>query len=161
MTHSIQDEPMATVDTPTNLSEDKEKLRDEWLARLSDLIETVRGWAEELDWSTRRIETKMDDLEIGNYKAPALIIQKETVRAILEPIGRSAPGVEGVVDFYLMPAYDDIASLYFYDGGWYLHYRSPYPPEANTVREAANKPLTREAFQNALEEMMQNAASSS
>ena len=92
---------MATADTSTNLAEDKEKMRDEWLARLSDLVETVRGWAQELDWSTRRIETKMDDLEIGNYKAPALIIQKETVRAILEPIGRSAPGVEGVVDFYL------------------------------------------------------------
>ena len=82
---------MATADTSTNLAEDKEKLRDEWLARLSDLVETVRGWAEDLDWSTRRIETKMDDLEIGDYKAPALIIQKETVRAILEPIGRSAP----------------------------------------------------------------------
>lgn len=152
---------MATIDASTDPAENKERLRDGWLARLSDLIDTVRGWAEELDWSTRRIETKMDDLEIGNYKAPALIIQKETVRAILEPIGRSAPGVEGVVDFYLMPAYDDIASLYFYDDGWYLHYRAPYPPEANTVREAANKPLTREAFQNALEEMMQNAASSS
>ena len=109
MTHSIQDEPMATADTSTNLAEDKEKLRDEWLARLSDLVETVRGWAEELDWSTRRIETKMEDSEIGNYKAPALIIQKETVRAILQPIGRSAPGVAGVVDFYIMPAYDDIA----------------------------------------------------
>ena len=86
---------MATADTSTNLAEDKEKLRDEWLARLSDLVETVRGWAEELDWSTRRIETKMDDREIGDYKAPALLIQKETVRAILDPIGRSAPGVDG------------------------------------------------------------------
>jgi hypothetical protein len=152
---------MATADSATKLAVDKEKLRDEWLARLSELIETVRGWAEELDWSTRRIETKMEDLEIGNYRAPALIIQKETVRAILEPIGRSAPGVEGVVDFYLMPAYDDIASLYFYDGGWYLHYKCHYPPEANTVREAENEPFTREAFQNTLEEMMQNAASSS
>ena len=43
---------MATVDTSTNLAEDKERLRDEWLARLSDLVESVRGWAEELDWST-------------------------------------------------------------------------------------------------------------
>ena len=85
---------MATADTSTNLAEDKERLRDEWLARLSDLVETIRGWAEELDWSTRRIETKMEDSEIGDYKAPALIIQKETVRAILHPIRRSAPGVD-------------------------------------------------------------------
>jgi hypothetical protein len=151
---------MATVDTSTNQAEDKERLRDEWLARLSDLVETVRGWAEEMDWSTRRIETKMDDREIGDYKAPALIIQKETVRAILQPIGRSAPGVDGVVDFYIMPAYDDIASLYFYDGVWHLHHRLPLPPQAETVRDAGSRPLTREAFQNALEEMMQHAASS-
>ena len=38
---------MATADTSTNLAEDKEKLRDEWLARLSDLVETIRGWAED------------------------------------------------------------------------------------------------------------------
>lgn len=71
---------MATADSATNPAVDKEKLRDEWLARLSDLIETVRGWAEELDWSTRRIEAKMEDLEIGTYKAPALVMQRETVR---------------------------------------------------------------------------------
>ena len=82
---------MATADVSTNRPEDKVKLRDEWLARLSDLVETVRGWAEELDWSTRRIEAKMEDSEIGTYKAPALILQRETVRAILEPIGRAAP----------------------------------------------------------------------
>ena len=52
----------------TNLAEDKEKLRDEWLERLSDLVETIRGWAEELDWSTRRIETKMEDSEIGTTR---------------------------------------------------------------------------------------------
>ena len=34
---------MATADTATNRAEDKEKLRDEWLARLSDLVETVRS----------------------------------------------------------------------------------------------------------------------
>jgi hypothetical protein len=29
-------------------------------------------------------------------------------RELLEPIGRPAPGIEGIVDLYLMPAYDDI-----------------------------------------------------
>jgi hypothetical protein len=146
---------MATVDTPTNLSEDKEKLRDEWLSRLSDLVETVRGWAEELDWSTRRIEAKMDDLESGDYKAPALIIQKETVRAILQPIGRSAPDVAGVVDFYIMPAYDDIARLTFYDDSWHLRHMSP---GAGRRARRRNQPLSRETFQAVLEAMMRHAA---
>ena len=119
---------MATADISTNQAEDKEKLRDEWLKSLSALVETVRGWAQELDWSTRQIETKMEDSQLGTYKAPALIIQKETVRALLEPIAHSAPGVEGLVDFYLMPAYDDIARLFFYDNEWQLHYMFPGSP---------------------------------
>jgi hypothetical protein len=147
---------MATVDSSTNQAEDKERLRDEWLARLSELVETVRGWAEELDWSTRRIETKMDDLEIGDYKAPALIIQKETVRAILHPIHRSAPGVTGVVDFYIMPAYDDIARLTFYDDSWHLRHMFPGSPDVEPRRR--DQPLSRETFQAVLEAMMRHAA---
>jgi hypothetical protein len=147
---------MATADTSTDLAEDKKKLRDEWLARLSDLVKTVRGWAEELDWSTRRIETKMDDLEIGDYKAPALIIQKETVRAILHPISRSAPGVTGIVDFYIMPAYDDIARLFFYDDTWHLHHMSPRSPDVGPYRR--DQPLSRETFGAVLEAMIRNAA---
>lgn len=156
-----EDDPMATTEISKDQAANKERSRRAWLDRLTGLVTTIEGWARDLDWSTRRIETRMEDLEIGNYKGPALIIQKETVRAILHPIGRSAPGVEGVVDFYLMPAYDDIASLYFYDDRWHLHYKSPLPMEADTVRAAENMLLTREAFQNVLEEMMRNDASSS
>ena len=112
---------MATAETSTNQAEDQEKLREEWLGRLSDLVETVRNWTLDLDWSTRQIEKKMGDSRLGTYKAPALLLQKETARVLLEPIARFAPGVEGVVDLYLMPAYDDIATLYFYDDGWQLH----------------------------------------
>jgi hypothetical protein len=141
MTPLMQDVPMATAETSTDLGENKEKLRDEWLTRLSDLVETVRGWAEELDWSTRRIETRMDDLEIGDYKAPAPIIQKETVRAILQPIGRQASGVEGVVDFYIMPAYDDIARLFLYDGRWHLYHEFPGAPDVEP--HSQDQPLSR------------------
>ena len=98
----------------------------------------------------------MDDREIGDYKAPALIIQKETVRAILEPIGRSAPDVAGVVDFYIMPAYDDIARLTFYDDRWHLHHTSPESPDVGPKRR--DLPLSRETFQAVLEAMMRRAA---
>lgn len=146
---------MTPVDTSTKLAQDKERLRDEWLARLSDLVATVRGWAEELDWSTRRIETKMDDREIGDYEAPALLIQKETVRAILHPIGRLAPGVEGVVDFYIMPAYDDIARLFFYDDGWHIYHEFPGAPDVEP--HSQDQPLTRQTFHAVLEAMMRHA----
>ena len=134
------------------------KLREEWLERLSGLVETVRSWAQDLDWSTRQIEKKMEDSRLGTYKAPALLLQKETVRVLLEPIARFAPGVEGVVDLYLMPAFDDIATLYFYDCGWQLHYMFPTSPTVATTREAEHKPLSKETFDSVLEAMIKNAA---
>jgi hypothetical protein len=154
----MQDNPMATAETSTNQAEDQEKLREAWLERLSGLVETIGGWARDLDWSTRQIEKKMEDSQLGNYKAPALLLQKETVRVLLEPIARFAPGVEGVVDLYLMPAFDDIATLYFYDEGWQLHYMSPTSPTVATIREAEHKPLSKESLQSVLDEMIKNAA---
>ena len=81
----------------------------------------MQGWAEELGWSTRRIDKQMEDSQIGPYEAPALILQRDLTRVLLDPIARSAPNTEGVVDLYRMPAYEDVASLYFYDDNWYVH----------------------------------------
>jgi hypothetical protein len=58
----------------------------------------------------------MDDAEASTYHAPALLLQQETVRILLGPLARSAPGADGVVDLYLLLAYDDIASLYLIYG---------------------------------------------
>ena len=99
----------------------------------------------------------MNDSLVGRYVAPALILQEETTRILLEPIARSAPGAEGVVDLYLMPAYDDIASLYFSNGEWQLHYMWPGTPNVNTMRDAEPKPFSMEVFQEVLQEMKKNA----
>jgi len=149
---------MATVKPPNETSLNVEALRAEWLSRLSELIDQIECWAKTDDWSTRRIEKKMEDSEIGKYKAPALLLQKETARLLLEPIGRSAPGADGVVDLYLMPAYDDIATFFFYDGGWNLHYMFPGPSGVATTREEKSTSLSKETFQEVLEEIIRNAA---
>lgn len=83
---------------------DPDRIRDEWLQRLSELVRTIESWAQELGWATRQIQVTLSDSQIGNYKAPALLIQEDTIRILLEPIARSAPGADGVVDLYLMPA---------------------------------------------------------
>jgi hypothetical protein len=77
---------------------------------------------------------------------------------LLEPVGRSAPGTEGVVDLYLMPAYDDIATLYYYGNQWNLHYVFPNTKPVATVREADAVPLSKEALAKVLAEMRQHAA---
>ena len=111
-----------------------------------------------MDTRDRRIEKKMEDSQLGTYKAPALLLQKETVRVLLEPIAHSAPGVEGIVDLYLMPAYDDIASLYYYDGRWNLHYIFPGTASVANRRETPATPLSKETLREVLEEMKQHAA---
>jgi hypothetical protein len=150
---------MATADAPNQTIENVESLRSEWLNRLGELIDQLEAWAKEDDWSTRRIEKKMEDSQIGRYRAPALLLQKETARALLEPISHSAPGADGIVELYLMPAYDDIAHLFFYRGTWHLHYTYYGTSEAPMIRKTKPKSLSKKAFQDILEELVKNASS--
>lgn len=129
-----------------------------WMERITALVGQVEQWARELGWATRRVVKKLDDARIGKHRVPALLMQEDTCRVLLEPVGRSAPGAEGVVDLYLMPAYDDVASLYYYGNRWNLHYRFSSSNPAATVREADAMPLSKETLEKVLAELRQNAA---
>jgi hypothetical protein len=104
------------------------------------------------------VEKKLEDTWIGEHRVPALLMQEETCRVILEPVGRSTPGAEGVVDLYLMPAYDDIATLYYYGNQWNLHYAFPGTRTVATVREADATPLSKQALEKVLAELRKHAA---
>ena len=134
-----------------------DQVRDAWLQRLGGLIDQVQLWAKELDLPTRVIQVNLKDSEFGRYIAPGLLIQDEAVKILLEPIARSAPGAEGVVDLYLMPAYDDIASLYLTGGVWYLHYMFHESPTVGNIRAADRELLSKVSFQNVLQAMKNNA----
>ena len=151
---------MARKNTVKGQSNDSTALRDEWLTRLAALMNLVKGWAEELDWSTRVISKKMKDSRLGSYEAPALIMQKETTRVLLDPVARFAPRTEGVVDLYLMPAYDDIASLYFVGGKWRLHYMFNSDQPAGTTKDGDAGPLSKKALTQVLDEMTAHATES-
>jgi hypothetical protein len=140
----------------TTISTSSEIL-DNWLKRLSALIGDVEVWAGEIGWATKRLDVSLSDSHLGKYKAPALLMQDDGVRLLLEPIARTAPGAEGVVDLYLMPAYDDIASLYFYDNSWHVHYISPKSPTVARIRDADGKPLSLDSLREVLEAMKENA----
>jgi len=133
--------------------EDVVKIREDWLNRLGDLIDRVESWCRDQGWATRRIERKLDDLTIGTYRVPALLMQEGVTRIILEPISRSAPGVEGVVDLYRMPAYDDIATLFYENGQWMIDLPSPDDPMARRGA-AQTKPLTSEVIEAVLLELI-------
>lgn len=129
-----------------------------WIDRVSELVERIDQWAKELGWSTRRLEKRLDDARVGNHRVHALLMQAETVRILLEPIGRSAPGAEGVVDLYLMPGYDDIASIYYHGGHWNLHYVFPDRKVLDSGCDTEGTLLSKEALGAVLAEMTQHAA---
>lgn len=149
---------MTAVAAPTHPIANWEMVRDEWVGRLQTLVDQVEAWGREFGWATRRIEKRMEDSQIGTYKAPALLLQAEFTRVLLEPVARFVPGASGAVDLYLMPAYDDIASLYDTpNGGWQLHYIWSGSPSVGDVRDANAVPLTKDALQRVLAEMKQHA----
>lgn len=136
----------------------RNRARSAWMERVNALVDHAEIWAKELNWSTRRVEKKLEDSLIGEHSVSALLMQEDTCRILLEPVGRSAPGAEGVVDLYLLPAYDDIATLYYYGQRWNLHYVFPNSKPVASVREAEALPLTKESFEKVLAGMRQGAA---
>jgi hypothetical protein len=157
---SWEDQPLETEVTVEEFEVDarrRARLAHDWLTLLGELIGTVEGYVKELGWSTKRIEKPMEDSEIGKYSAPALLLQEETTKVLLEPIARTAPGTEGVVDLYFMPGYDDIASLYYYGKKWHLHYLAAEQKAVANPREVEAKPLTRASLRKVLAEMKVNA----
>jgi hypothetical protein len=137
---------------------ERNQARSAWVDRVNALVDQVERWAKELNWSTRRVEKKLDDSFIGEHRVPALLMQEDTCRILLEPVGRSTAGAEGIVDLYLLPAYDDIATLYYYEDRWNLHYVFPNTKPVASVREAEAMPLTKDALDKVLAEMRQGAA---
>jgi len=153
-----QDNPKSAMAEMEKEVEERIRARAVWIDSVKALVDQVETWARDMHWSTRRVEKKLDDAWIGRHRVPALLLQEDTCRILLEPVGRSSSGAEGVVDLYLMPAYDDIASLYYYGNRWNLHYMFPGTKAVPTVREAEAMPLSKEALEKVLAEMRQNAA---
>src|SRR5438874_458088 len=99
--------------------------RDLFQNRVDALVQQVRGWVETHEWVTKPYPKKMRDVDHKVYEVSALFLQKGPVRMLLDPVAYDVPGAEGVVDLYLMPTYDDMASLYFEEGKWMIHYAFP------------------------------------
>ena len=96
--------------------------RDRFQKRVEALVETVRQWVEPHEWVTKPYPKKIRDVDRQVFEVPALFLQKGPTRVLLDPVAYDVPGAEGLVDLYLMPTYDDKASLYFEGGGWVIHY---------------------------------------
>ncbi len=134
------------------------EIRREWLERIEGLVDEIEAIAMSAGWATRRLTKKIDDQLIGKHTVPGLVMQEDYCRILLEALSRVAPGASGgLADLYLMPAYDDIASIYHYDGAWHLHYKYDGSLSVDNDREAQALPLDEAHVLKVLHEMKQHA----
>jgi hypothetical protein len=138
--------------------EDPEAVKREWLGRLEALVRDVKGWAEAAGWRTRRITKTVNERRLGRYEVPVLLMEKDAVEVVLNPVARLVPGADGAVDLYLSPAYDDIASLYFEGGKWVVHYdERPDPSATNGPMEITPRPYEEATIRAILDRMTADA----
>lgn len=149
-------DPLPRTSTRVELEQvarDRLAERIAWIERVANLVGSVEKWAKELGWSTKRIDKKLEDPWIGNHKVAALLMQYDTVRVLLEPVSPSAPGSQGLVDLYLMPGYDDIASFYFRESTWHVHYVFSTQRAGAAITESESRPLSKKTLGAILGEM--------
>lgn len=138
--------------------EDPEAVKGEWLDRLEALVRDVKGWAEAAGWRTRRITKAISERPLGTYRVPVLLMEKDTVEVVLNPVARWVSGADGAVELYLSPAYDDIATLYFEGGRWVVYYgERPDPFAAEGVVEITPRPYGEETIRSILDGMTADA----
>lgn len=70
---------------------DSDSVKSEWLGRLNMLVDEVKGWAQAAGWRTRRIDKTVTERELGTYKVPVLLMEKDTVEVVLNPVARFVP----------------------------------------------------------------------
>ncbi|HVC97983.1 MAG TPA: hypothetical protein VND64_30205 [Pirellulales bacterium] len=135
--------------------------RDQFQDRVETLVKQVKGWVEPHGWVTKEYPKKIRDVDHQVYEVTALFLQRGPTRVLLDPVAYDVPGSEGVVDLYLMPTYDDMASLYFEDGMWKIHYAFPCDPkETDSVIEADALPVRADAINEVLDSIAAHAAPS-
>ena len=136
---------------------DTEAVRIEWLDRLNNLASQVKVWAEKSGWRTRVVSKPTNDFVLGRYEVPLLLMERDGVEIALNPVGRFTLGADGAVDLYVVPAYDEVASLYSEDGRWILHYVfSPDPMETHSVVEPEALPLSESSIIRVLDKMAEH-----
>lgn len=107
-----------SVANPPAESADVQKVRDEWVRAVDQLVTQVEGWCQARDWPTRRIPKRIEEEPIGGYEVPALVFQIDLLKLMLEPDHRVAVRSDGVVRLYRMPEYDTVARVCHSPGGW-------------------------------------------
>jgi hypothetical protein len=105
---------------------------DDWLELPKDPLDNVKAWAEAAGWETRLTSRDVNEKGFVRYEVPVRVLDRDEAEVSLVPVAPKVSGADGLVDFYLMPEFDDVASLYREDGQWFFH---PDPMETHPIIE--------------------------
>jgi hypothetical protein len=133
--------------------DDPEAIKAEWLKCLNDLASQVKAWVEPAGWRTRLVAKPTRDSVLGRFEVPLLLMERNGVEVALNPVSPFIDGADGAVDLYVVPAYDEVGSLYFKNGQWTLYYVSHQDDEAGN-REPEGVPLSESSINRVLDEMV-------
>ena len=95
-------------------------VRDDWMRASSKLLGEAEEWAKEVGWPTKRYSKDITEDFIGTYKQDRLVFSAEGTQLVLVPVGRFAPGTDGMFDLAVMPAYDSVMVVRQGDR-WFIH----------------------------------------
>ena len=115
---------------------------DDWLELLKDLVDHVKAWAEAAGWETRLTGRDVNENAGARYEVPVLELDRENAEVSLVPVARRVPGADGLVGFYVMPDFNEVASLYLEADQWFFHYTfHPDPFATHSEIETERFPL--------------------
>jgi hypothetical protein len=83
---------------------DWERRRDDWLAKLRELMDSIKTWAEQRHWFVHEQEKIIEEDHLGRYTVPTLFIQAPSGKIHVEPIGCDIIGAQGRVDIESFPS---------------------------------------------------------
>jgi hypothetical protein len=95
-------------------------LRDDWMAACNKLLGEAQQWAKEAGWPSKRFSKDLTEDFIGTYKQDKLVFSAEGAQLALIPVGRFAPGTDGLFDLAVMPAYDSVMVVR-QGNRWFIH----------------------------------------
>jgi hypothetical protein len=95
---------------------------------------------------------------IVRYEVPVLVLDRGEAEVSLVPVARKVPGADGLVDFYVMPDFDDVASLDLEEGQWCFHYAfHPDPMTTHSEIETERFPLDEASLNRVLNDIATHA----
>ena len=100
-------------------------LRDDWMQAATGLLAEAEAWVREAGWPSKRYSKEVTEDFIGIYKLDRLVFSAEGAQLALVPVGRFAPGTDGMFDLAVMPAYDSVMVVR-HGNRWFIH---PQPGE--------------------------------